>query len=122
MSSRQANLQEDMYFGIIKIPRRNLNIIQCKLAEKIGISVGVLNYCIKALVLKGLAKESFAKPKNKFGCIYVLTPTGAAEKAAITHSFLRRKIYEYEALNAEIDALNLEIRDKKGGICGSSSI
>jgi hypothetical protein len=32
-----------------------------------------------------------------------------AEKAAITHRFLLRKMDEYEALKAEIDALKSEV-------------
>ena len=40
--------------------------------------------------------------------------TVMAEKAAITHRFLKRKIYEYEALKAEIEALRFEV-EKSGG-------
>ncbi len=59
---------------------------------------------------KGLVKmKNFAHSKNKFGYVYMLTPSGMAEKAAITHSFLRRKIEEYESLKAEIDALKHDI-------------
>ena len=53
--------------------------------------------------------KNFATSKNKFGYIYVLTPTGIAEKAAITQRFLQRKVEEYEALKAEIEALRSEI-------------
>jgi len=49
----------------------------------------------------------------KFGYVYVLTPTGMAEKAAITHQFLQRKMDEYEALKAEIQTLKLEVGDEK---------
>ena len=44
----------------------------------------------------------------------MLTPTGIAEKAAITHRFLQRKMGEYEALKAEIEALRSEV-EKTGG-------
>ena len=52
--------------------------------------------------------KNFANSKNKFGYVYVLTPSGIAEKAAITHRFLQRKIEEYEVLSAEIEALKNE--------------
>jgi hypothetical protein len=52
--------------------------------------------------------KNFANSKNKFGYVYVLTPTGMAEKAAITQRFLQRKMAEYEALHAEIEALKRE--------------
>ncbi|WP_235086411.1 MarR family EPS-associated transcriptional regulator [Chromobacterium sp. Beijing] len=110
MISRQAKLQEDTYFRVMRILQENPDLTQRELAEKLGISVGGLNYCLKALMQKGLVKmKNFANSKNKFGYVYVLTLSGVAEKAAITHRFLQRKVEEYEALKAEIDALKLEI-------------
>jgi EPS-associated MarR family transcriptional regulator len=110
VSSRQSKLQEDTYFRVMRILQENPDLNQRELAEKLGISVGGLNYCLKALVEKGLVKmKNFAKSKNKFGYVYVLTPSGVAEKAAITHRFLQRKMDEYEALKAEIAALKAEV-------------
>ncbi len=115
MTSRQAKLQEDTYFRVMRILQENPDLTQRELAEKLGISVGGLNYCLKALIEKGMVKmKNFANSKNKFGYVYVLTPTGMAEKATITHRFLRRKIDEYEALKAEIDALRSEV-ERPGG-------
>ena len=109
MPSRQAKLQEDTYFRVMRILQENPDLTQRELAEKLGISVGGLNYCLKALKDKGMVKmKNFANSKNKFGYVYVLTPTGMAEKAAITHRFLQRKMAEYEALHAEIGALKRE--------------
>jgi EPS-associated MarR family transcriptional regulator len=106
MTSRQAKLQEDTYFRVMRLLEENPDLTQRELAEKLGISVGGLNYCLKALMEKGLVKmKNFANSKNKFGYVYVLTPTGMAEKAAITQRFLRRKMEEYEALKAEIESL-----------------
>lgn len=99
---------------VMRILQENPDLTQRELAEKLGISVGGLNYCLKALMEKGLVKmKNFANSKNKFGYVYVLTPTGMAEKAAITHRFLQRKMDENEALKAEIEALRSEI-DKPG--------
>jgi EPS-associated MarR family transcriptional regulator len=113
MTSRQAKLQEDTYFRVMRILQENPDLTQRELAEKLGISVGGLNYCLKALMEKGLVKmKNFANSKNKFGYVYVLTPTGMAEKAAITHRFLQRKIEEYECLRNEISQLQHEL--KKG--------
>jgi EPS-associated MarR family transcriptional regulator len=109
MPSRQANLQEDTYFRVMRILQDTPDLTQRELAEKLGISVGGLNYCLKALTEKGLVKmKSFATSKNKFGYMYVLTPTGIAEKAALTHRFLQRKMQEYEALKVEISLLKEE--------------
>jgi EPS-associated MarR family transcriptional regulator len=110
MTSRQAKQQEDTNFRVMRILQENPDLTQRELAEKLDISVGGLNYCLKALMEKGLVKmKNFANSKNKFGYVYVLTPTGMAEKAAVTHQFLQRKMDEYDALKAEIEALKSEV-------------
>jgi EPS-associated MarR family transcriptional regulator len=106
MTSRQAKLQEDTYFRVMRLLEENPDMTQRELAEKLGISVGGLNYCLKALMKKGFVKmKNFAKSKNKFGYVYVLTPSGMVEKAAITHRFLKRNLEDYKALKAEIDSI-----------------
>ena len=115
MTSRQAKLQEDTYFRVMRILEVNPDLTQRELAENLGISVSGLNYCLKALMKKGLVKmRNFANSKNKFGYVYVLTPTGMAEKAVITNRFLRRKMEEYGALKAEIESLNAEVYEAEG--------
>lgn len=110
MTSRRNDLQEDTNFRVMRLLQENPDLTQRELAEKLGVSVGGLNYCLKALMEKGLVKmKNFATSKNKFGYVYVLTPTGIAEKAAITHRFLQRKMDEYEALKVEIEALKTEL-------------
>lgn len=111
MTSRQAKIQEDTYFRIMRILQENPDLTQRELAERLGVSVGGLNYCIKALTEKGWIKvQNFSQSKNKFGYIYILTPRGIAEKAALTSQFLKRKMEEYEFLRSEIEALRAEVR------------
>ncbi len=106
MTSRQAKLQEDTYFRVMRLLQENPDLTQRELAQKLGVSVGGLNYCLKALMEKGLVKmQNFQQSKNKFGYVYVLTPSGISEKAALTNRFLKRKMEEYEVLKAEIEAL-----------------
>ena len=108
--NRRAKLQEDTNFRVMRLLQENPDLTQRELAEQLGISVGGLNYCLKALMQKGLVKmKNFAHSKNKFGYVYMLTPSGMAEKAAITHGFLQRKMHEYESLKAEIEALRSEV-------------
>ena len=110
MLSRQAKLQEDTYFRAMRILQQTPDLTQRELAKKLGISIGGVNYCLKALMEKGLVKmKNFATSKNKFGYVYVLTPAGIAEKAAITQRFFQRKLDEYEALKGEIEELRSEI-------------
>ena len=115
MTSRQAKLQEDTYFRVLHLLQGNPDLTQRELAERLGISLGGLNYCLKALMQRGLVKmKNFANSKNKFGYVYVLTPTGMAEKAAIARRFMQRKMEEYEALRAEIEALRSEVEKPCG--------
>jgi len=108
MSSRQTKLQHDTYYRVMQILQENPDITQRELADKLGVSVGGVNYCLKALIKKGLVKMSnFASSKNKFGYVYVLTPQGVSDKAALTQQYLQRKMEEYEALKAEIESLKL---------------
>ena len=94
----------------MRILQENPDLTQRELADRLGISVGGLNYCLKALMAKGWVKmQNFAHSKNKFGYAYVLTPIGIAEKTALTAQFLKRKMDEYAALKAEIDTLKAEI-------------
>ena len=67
MTSRQANIQEDTHFRIMRILQENPDLTQRELAEKLGMSVGGLNYCLNALIDKGLVKmQNFSNSKNKF--------------------------------------------------------
>jgi len=100
----------------------NPDLTQRELAQSLGVSVGSVNYCLKALVDKGWVKmKNFAYSKNKFGYIYVLTPTGLAEKAMITQRFLRRKMDEYEVLKAEIKALRYEVGEDQADGCSKAN-
>jgi len=107
--NRQAKLQEDAQFRVLRTLHDNPDLTQRELAERVGISLGALNYCLRAMMQRGLVKmKSFARSKNKFGYVYVLTPGGIAEKAATTQRFLQRKMQEYEALRLEINSLQAE--------------
>ncbi len=106
VTSRQSNLQEDTYFRVMQLLEVNPDLTQRQLAEALGVSVGGLNYCLKALIQKGFVKvNNFRRSKNKFGYVYLLTPAGAGEKARLTAGFLQRKMREYEVIKAEIEAL-----------------
>ena len=109
MPSRQARIQEDTHFRIMRILELDPDVTQRELAQQLGISVSGLNYCLKALIEKGLVKiKNFSHSKNKFGYAYVLTPRGISEKTSLAKRFLERKLAEYEALKKEIAVLKKE--------------
>ncbi len=113
MPNKQTQTQEDTYFRVLRILKENPDLTQRELAEKLGVSVGSLNYCLKALIEKGWIKmQNFSQSKNKFGYMYILTPHGIAVKAALANNFLKRKLVEYAAIKAEIDSLKSDIAKK----------
>lgn len=80
-----------------------------------GISLGAVNYCLRALIERGFVKASnFSRSPNKLGYVYVLTPAGIAEKTLLTGRFLKRKVEEYEALKLEIADLSREVAVTRG--------
>lgn len=94
---------------MLRLLEREPDISQRELADRLGLSLGGLNYCLKALMDKGLVKlENFSNSRHKLGYVYILTPMGLAAKAALTARFLKRKMAEYEALRAEIESLTAE--------------
>jgi EPS-associated MarR family transcriptional regulator len=110
MTSRQAEIQENTHLRIIRILQENPDLTQRELAEKLGMSLGGLNYCLNALIDRGLVKiQNFYHSKNKFKYIYLLTPMGIAEKVALTTRFLSRKLEEFEALKLEIELFKSEV-------------
>jgi len=83
---------------------------QRDIADALGVSVGKVNYCVKALVGKGLIKvRNFKNSRNKAAYAYYLTPKGLEEKVKVTYAFLRRKVVEYDLLKEEIERLTLEL-------------
>jgi EPS-associated MarR family transcriptional regulator len=101
----------------MRLLEANPDMSQRDLAAHVGISLGSLNYCLKALMDKGFVKlENFQNSRHKFKYVYILTPAGIAQKVALTGRFLKRKMQEYEALKSEIEGLEAELGvDQRGG-------
>lgn len=108
--------REDLHFRVLRLLEEHPEYSQRDISRALGISLGGVNYCLKALIDKGLVKiENFKTSRHKLGYLHVLTPQGIAERAALTNRFLRRKLVEYETLKAEIQALEREIAETKSG-------
>ena len=112
MTSRRSKIQEDTYFRVLRILHEKPDITQREIANLLGVSTSGLNYCLNALIDKGWVKvHNFSESKNKFGYVYLLTPSGISEKAALTGRFLKRKLKEYEEMRAEIESLRSEVSE-----------
>jgi len=101
---------EDARYRILRALEVNPDVSQRELADELGISLGKVNYCLKALVDKGLIKaKNFSKSANKKRYLYVLTPVGIDSRARLTKRFLVRKMAEYETLKAEIEDIRKDL-------------
>lgn len=100
---------EEITLSLMRLLNAQPDMSQRELADRVGISLGAVNYCLKALIDKGFVKlDNFHNSQHKFKYAYLLTPLGIAEKVALTSRFLQHKLDEYDALRAEIEALKAE--------------
>ena len=101
MSNKNFN-QEDLEL-LRKIAKKSESS-QRDLANELNLSLGKLNYCLKALQAKGLVKiNNFRKNPDKVNYIYVLTPKGITEKSNLTINLMKRKMKEYDELKSELE-------------------
>jgi EPS-associated MarR family transcriptional regulator len=102
-------LTDEYRYRILKLLEADPHASQRRIADELGISLGRVNYCLQALIEKGLVKaNNFRSNANKRVYLYLLTPRGIEEKARVTARFLRRKLDEYETLKRELEELQRE--------------
>jgi EPS-associated MarR family transcriptional regulator len=105
-------LTDEYRYKILKELQQDPDISQRELAKRLEISLGKANFCLKALIVKGLVKaDNFKNNTNKVGYLYLLTSKGIEEKIFLTQRFLQRKLKEHEALEKEIELLRVEVRE-----------
>ena len=116
MAKAIRSLDPDVHFRVLHLLEEEPELTQRELAQKLGISLGGVNYCLKALIEIGHIKVgNFSKNPNKSIYLYLLTPKGIAEKTKLTAGFLRRKMEEYLALKKEIDAIQSKVKGIRDG-------
>ena len=104
--SENNSVHQDTHLKVLRLLQANPQMNQREMAAALGVSLGKTNFCLKALLDKGLLKmQNFQNSKRKLAYAYLLTPAGMAEKTALTRRFLKRKMEEYELLKAEIASL-----------------
>ena len=109
-SALNTGARDELRLRVLRALESNPELSQRQLATKLGVSLGGVNYALKALVERGFVKAgNFRMSDNKVAYLYVLTPQGVAEKASLATSFLGRKLEEYEVLRQEIEALKGEV-------------
>ena len=104
-------LTDEYSSKILRILEEYPEISQRELARELGVSLGRVNFCLQALMERGLVKaNNFKNSNNKKAYMYFLTRKGMTEKTLATARFLERKTAEYQALRREIETLRREVR------------
>ncbi len=107
-------LTDPQRLELLKLLQQQPQMSQRDLAQAMGVSLGKANYCLNALMEKGLVKlERFRANPDKRQYAYLLTPAGMKEKTRITMEFLRNKVAEYEALEKEIEQLRGDLKNRR---------
>ena len=106
----------ELRLRVLRALEANPELSQRQLAAELGVSLGGVNYALKALMERGFVKAgNFRKSGRKVAYLYLLTPKGVAEKASLATAFLGRKLEEYEVLRQEIEALKSEVGSGEPG-------
>tara|TARA_Y100000768_G_scaffold64460_1_gene44490 strand:+ start:695 stop:1069 length:375 start_codon:yes stop_codon:yes gene_type:complete len=109
--NKDSNNINDQDYLVMKYINDTQKISQRELSQSLNISLGKINYILRALINKGIVKaRNFTNSKNKRAYSYYLTPKGLQEKARLTVSFFDRKSKEYDKLKAELRELEKEIK------------
>ncbi len=104
------NATDDLSISLLRRLTEAPQASQRELARATGVSLGKLNYALRALIDKGWVKVgNFSRSPHKLGYVYLLTPAGIEAKTRLTRAFLNRKLREYDPLQAEIAALRQEL-------------
>jgi len=104
-------LSDEYRYKILRLLEEDPQMSQRDLSRALGVSLGKVNYCLQALIEKGLIKaNNFKNSNNKKAYMYLLTRRGITARAQATVRFLQRKINEYESLQREIETLKREVR------------
>ena len=95
---KYLSITEDQ-LNLMHIIQGGTNASQRQIAQKTGLSIGKVNYCLKALIDIGFIKvDNFNKSPQKINYAYMLTPKGVQQKASITKQFIIKKKQEYDKL------------------------
>ena len=108
--------RDELRLRVLRALDSNPELSQRQLSSELGVSLGAVNFAIKALVERGFVKvDNFRKSGTKAAYLYVLTPKGIAEKTSLATAFLVRKLEEHELLKQEIEALKSEVGSAGSG-------
>ena len=105
-------LSDELRYQLLRTLERNPEMTQRQIAKELDLSLGKVNYCLKALLDKGwIVAGNFKSSERKMAYAYYLTPQGIEEKATVTVRFLKRKLEEHEEIQRTIEELRSEVSE-----------
>lgn len=105
-----SRTRDELRLRILRLIEQHPEMSQREIARELGVSLGGVNYALKALIERGFVKAgNLGRSENKAAYLYLLTPAGLSQKTALAARFLNRKLEEYEALKQEIKSLKREV-------------
>ncbi|MEO1502385.1 MAG: MarR family EPS-associated transcriptional regulator [Pseudomonadota bacterium] len=111
---QELNQRDVVAYKVLRSLEKHPDATQRDIAGLSRVSLGAVNYCLRALQEKGLVKvKNFRASGNKKRYAYILTPKGLAEKAVLAQAFLKRKLVEYEKIQNEIEEIEAELKISK---------
>ena len=112
----EMGARDELRLRVLRALEADPELSQRQLAAKLGVSLGGVNYALKALMERGFVEAgNFRKSGRKVAFLYVLTPQGIVEKTSLAAAFLGRKLEEYAVLRQEIEALKGEVGSDESG-------
>ena len=107
---------ETLRYRALRLLEHSPHLTQRELARELGVSVGKVNFLLKALAEKGyLVLGNFQRGDQKLKKLaYLLTPEGIHHRLSLTRGYLERKTRQYEALHAELASLRAELAVGEG--------
>jgi len=103
MANQNKKFPDELDLMVMIEVEKNNQISQRAMAEKLNISLGKLNYCLKALVKLGYIKlNNFTNSQNKLQYLYLLTPEGIAAKTMLLKKFIKIKLDEHNKLKEHL--------------------
>lgn len=105
--ARRATLE----FEVMCLLGKDPALTQRDIAGQLQASIGRINYCMKALIERGVVKpvrQRSAGAMRLHG--YELTQKGLTERLSLAGAFLQRKIADFERLRGQIEDLRQLLR------------
>jgi EPS-associated MarR family transcriptional regulator len=119
----RSTIDDELRYRLLGLLAANPRLSQREIADVLELSLGKVNYCLRALAEKGWVKaRNFKNSRNKLAYMYLLTPSGFEEKARVTYQFLLAKLTEVDTLRKEIEALRDEVVAGRPVQDGTSSL